>query len=148
MPILKVLQRSGLIALALAATSPATAHIIPIQELRQGVTMTPAQCAALPSTVWLVVQGRPFCIRYYLSSAGGSGPRPVVFLEGDKLGAFNTRTGVFKVDPQNDKDIDTDKLDTYATNLSKRNKTTAIYLGRPGLDGHFQQVVNVHRCFA
>ena len=135
MPSLKVLQRSGLIALALAATSPATAHIIPIQELRQGVTMTPAQCAALPSTVWLVVQGRLFCIRYYLSSAGGSGPRPVVFLEGDKLGAFNTRTGVFKVDPQNDKDIDTDKLDTYATNLSKRNKTTAIYLGRPGVDG-------------
>jgi hypothetical protein len=61
--------------------------------------------------------------------------RPVVFLEGDKLGAFNTRTGVFKVDPEKDKDIDTDKLDKYAENLSKRNKTTAIYLGRLGVDG-------------
>ena len=140
MPIFVSIQRrkgtaAALLGAALAAASPAAAHVIPIQELRHGIAMTSAQCAALPSTVWLVVQGRPFCIRYYLSTAGGTGARPVVFLEGDKLGAFNTRTGVFKADPTKDKDIDTDKLDKYAENLSKRNKTTAIYLGRLGVDG-------------
>lgn len=144
MPFFVSIQRRGLIAAviagaALAAAVPAAAHVIPLQELRQGVAMTPAQCASLPSTVWLVVQGRPFCIRYYLSNAGGQGTqlaaRPVVFLEGDKLGSFNTRTGVFKVEPGRDKDIDTDNLDKYAEGLSKRNKTTAIYLGRVGVDG-------------
>lgn len=144
MPFFVSIQRRGLIAAviagaALAAAVPAAAHVIPLQELRQGVAMTPAQCASLPSTVWLVVQGQPFCIRYYLSNAGGQGTqlaaRPVVFLEGDKLGSFNTRTGVFKVEPGKDKDIDTDNLDKYAEGLSKRNKTTAIYLGRVGVDG-------------
>src|SRR5688572_11525314 len=104
MPIFVSIQRrngtaAALLGAALTAASPAAAHVIPIQELRQGIAMTSAQCASLPSTVWLVVQGRPFCIRYYLSTAGGTGARPVVFLEGDKLGAFNTRTGVFKPDP-------------------------------------------------
>ncbi|WP_229266473.1 hypothetical protein [Leptospira sp. severe_002] len=148
MPVFVSIQRRGLIAAviagaALAAAVPASAHVIPLQELRQGVAMTPAQCASLPSTVWLVVQGRPFCIRYYLSNAGGQGAqqgtqlaaRPVVFLEGDKLGSFNTRTGVFKVEPGKDRDINTDNLDRYAEGLSKRNKTTAIYLGRVGVDG-------------
>jgi hypothetical protein len=140
MPILVSIQRRKVIAAAFAAALlapavPAVAHIIPIQELRNGVSMTPAQCATLPSTVWLVVQGRPFCIRYYLSTAGGTGTRPVVFLEGDKIGAFNTRTGTFKIEPDKDKDIDTDKLDKYAEGLSKRNKTAAIYLGRVGIDG-------------
>jgi hypothetical protein len=124
-----VLAGSALTAL------PVSAHVIPIKELRTGIAMTQAQCASLPSTVWLNLHGRAFCIRYYMSSAGGEGTRPVVFLEGDKLGAFNVRTGEYKIDPEKDKDIDTDNLDRIAEILSKRNKTTAIYFGRVGVDG-------------
>lgn len=132
-------QRAGLVAALFIgnafAAAPASADVIPLRELRAGIAMTQAQCASLPSTVWLNLHGRAFCIRYYLSSAGGEGTRPVVFLQGDKLGAFNIRTGEYKGDPEKDKDIDTDNLDRIAESLSKRNKTTAIYLGRVGLDG-------------
>lgn len=133
------LQRAGLIAAVLfgnaVAAAPARADVIPLRELRSGIAMTQAQCNGLPSAVWLQLQGRAFCIRYYLSTAGGEGTRPVVFLEGDKLGAFNIRTGEYKSDPAKDKDIDTDNLDRIAEILSKRNKTTAIYFGRVGVDG-------------
>jgi hypothetical protein len=100
----------------------------------RGIQMTPAQCAAIPSTMWLTVAGRQFCIRYYLSAAGGEGSRPVVFLQGDKLGRLNTRTGVFSPKP-NTKDVNTDNLKRFADRLSRTTRTTAIYLARVGLDG-------------
>ena len=70
-------------AWVLAAALPAQAHIVPVADMLRGIRMTPAQCAAIPMTVWLKVMGRDFCIRYYLSTAGGEGSRPVVFLQGD-----------------------------------------------------------------
>ena len=121
-------------AWVLAAALPARADIVPLADMLRGIHMTPAQCAAIPSTLWLTVNGRQFCIRYYLSTAGGEGLRPVVFLQGDKLGRLNTRSGVFSPRP-NDKDIDTDNFERFAERLSKATKATAIYLARVGLDG-------------
>ncbi|HEY5607848.1 MAG TPA: hypothetical protein VIM38_05885, partial [Alphaproteobacteria bacterium] len=121
-------------AWVLAAALPARADIVPLADMLRGIHMTPAQCAAIPSTLWLTVNGRRFCIRYYLSTAGGEGLRPVVFLQGDKLGRLNTRSGVFSPRP-NDKDIDTDNFERFAERLSKATKATAIYLARVGLDG-------------
>jgi hypothetical protein len=118
----------------LAAALPARAHIVPLADMLRGIDMTPAQCAAIPSTLWLTVNGRQFCIRYYLSTLGGDGSRPVVFLQGDKLGRLNTRSGVFSPRP-NDKDLDTDNFARIADKLSRATKTTAIYLARVGLDG-------------
>ena len=58
----------GALLLPLSAT-PAAGHIVPVSDMMRGIDMTAAQCAALPTTVWVVVSGRPFCIRYYLSNA-------------------------------------------------------------------------------
>ena len=79
--------------------------------------------------------GRNFCFRYYLSTAGGEGSRPVVYFPGDKLGRFNVHTGEFAPQPPDVKDIDTDDLQKNADGLSKQMKTTAIYFGRVGIDG-------------
>ena len=46
------------------------------------------RCAAIPQTVWVNAYGRDFCVRYYMSTAGGEGRRPVVFLQGDQFGAL------------------------------------------------------------
>ena len=121
-------------ALLVFAALPARAHIVPIADLLRGITITPVQCAALPQTVWLKVDGRDFCIRYYLSTAGGEGTRPVVFLQGDRLGRLNLKTGEFALGPR-DKDLDTDDFVRFADSLSKQSKTTAIYLARVGVDG-------------
>jgi hypothetical protein len=121
-------------ALLLAAALPARAHILPVADLIRGIAMTPAQCAALPQAVWLNVMGRDFCIRYYLSTAGGESTRPVVFLQGDRLGRLNLKTGEFTLGLR-DKDLDTDDFVRIADALSRQTQGAAIYLARPGLDG-------------
>jgi hypothetical protein len=114
--------------------SPAGAEVITASRMLHGITLTQAQCAAIPQTVWVTSFGRPFCVRYYLSTAGGDGPRPVVFLEGDKFGRLNLKTRVF-YETDKFKDVDTDRLMSTADGLSKSAGTTAIYLARIGVDG-------------
>ncbi len=129
---------AGLLAgatMAFVATLPASADIVPTVDMQQGIRITQAQCSALPSAVWLNVMGRDFCMRYYLSTAGGEGTRPVVFLQGDRLGRLNLKTGEYDPSRRNDKDVDTDDLALMAEQLSRQNKIPAIYLARPGIDG-------------
>ncbi|MBX9846535.1 MAG: hypothetical protein K2Z80_32480 [Xanthobacteraceae bacterium] len=140
-PILATLTAALLLP---GAAAPARAHIIPVADLIRGITVTQAQCAALPQAVWLngsgrefmgrEFMGREFCIRYYLSTAGGEGARPAVFLQGDRLGKLNLRTGEYTSSGR-DKDIDTDDFVRAAEALSRQTKGPAIYLARPGLDG-------------
>jgi hypothetical protein len=122
------------VPLVLVVSLPAQAHIVPVADMLRGITMTVAQCAAIPQAVWLNANGRDFCIRYYLSTAGGEGSRPVVFLQGDRLGKLNLKTGEFAPTPR-DRDLDTDNFVRAADSMSKQYKTTAIYLARAGLDG-------------
>jgi hypothetical protein len=130
--------RSSLTATALALplliATPARGEIIPAQQMAQGVSITPAQCAAFQFAVWVTAANRGFCIRYYVSTVGGQGPMPIVWLSGDKLGKVDVRTRRFK-DVRADQDVDTDRLQQQADNISKQAGTTAIYLARPGLDG-------------
>lgn len=119
---------------ALLAATGAPAEIFKKADLLRGITITHAQCEATLQTLWLNVHGRDFCVRYYLSTAGGEGPRPVVFLQGDELGKINRKTWTWS-DTSEAKDIDTDDIMKIADNFSKMTKTTAIYLARIGVDG-------------
>jgi len=80
-----------LAAAALAVTG-AGAEIIKKEDMLRGITTTHVQCAATAQTLWLNVDKQDFCVRYYLSTAGGEGTRPVVFLQGDHFGTLNLRT--------------------------------------------------------
>jgi hypothetical protein len=122
------------LALPLLAATPAKGEIIPAERMSRGITMTPTQCAAQPQAVWVTVSKQGFCIRYYVSTEGGQGKVPVVFLQGDRMGSYNRKTRKFaKVNK--DQDIDTDTLETMAKILSMQAKTTAIYLARVGVEG-------------
>jgi hypothetical protein len=120
--------------LVLVISMPAQAHVVSVADMLRGVTATPAQCAAIPHAVWLKADGRDFCIRYYLSTAGGESSRPVVFLQGDRLGKLNPQTGEF-APTSRDKDVDTESFTRTADSMSRQYKTTAIYLARAGIDG-------------
>lgn len=134
------LVRHSLAALALAlavpllASTPARGEIIPAAQMARGIPTSQTQCAAQPQTVWVTVAARSFCIRYYLSNAGGQGTTPVVWLSGDKLGRYDGKTRQFETRPD-ERDVDTALLERMAENLSKQAGTTAIYLARLGLDG-------------
>lgn len=124
-------------ASALACTllpGVARADTIRLADMLRGITVTQAQCAAIHQTVWVSVMEQDFCIRYYISTAGGEGKEPVVFLQGDKLGRLNTQSRVFEPRPE-EKDTDTSELIRFADGFSKAARTTAIYLARPGIDG-------------
>jgi hypothetical protein len=129
-----IVRLAAATALALSAAAPAHAHIVPLADMLHGIRMTPAQCASIPQTVWVNAMGRDYCIRYYLSTVGGEGARPVMFLQGDRFGRLDFRTGAFALGPR-DKDIDTDDFVRWADSMSKQYKTSAIYLARVGLDG-------------
>jgi hypothetical protein len=119
---------------ALTAATGAAADIIKKEDMLHGVTITRPQCAAIEQAVWLNVSGRDFCVRYYLSTAGGEGARPVAFLQGDYFGKLDPKTWTW-ADPSDAKDINTDDLMRMADGFSKMAKTTAIYLARIGVEG-------------
>jgi predicted esterase len=108
--------------------------MVSVEELARNKSVTQQQCAAIPQAVWVAVMGRNFCMRYYLSTAGGESSRPVVFLQGDLdcKPDLKTLTCSFGPDAQAE---NTDDLVKYADDVSKETKTTAIYLGRLGRDG-------------
>jgi hypothetical protein len=134
-PILMGLRLSAIaLAGALVAATGAAAEIFKTADLLRGITITHAHCEATPHTLWLNVHARDFCVRYYLSTAGGEGPRPVVFLDGDQLGKINTKTWTW-IDTSEAKDRDTDDIMKTADGFSKMTKTTVIYLARIGVDG-------------
>ena len=112
----------------------ARADLIKMTDIARGIVMTQAQCAALPQAVWINAMGRNLCMRYYLSTSGGEGSRPVVFLQGD-LGFLRDPVTRAWVAPPSLKDTNTDDLIKYADQISKRQKTTGIYLARMGRDG-------------
>jgi hypothetical protein len=133
---------AGAVALALLAfiAAPAGANTsregesFDPMDMARGITMTQAQCAALPTAVWVRAMGRDFCIRYYISTAGGEGRRPVVFLQGDKSWRYDSRAQSFVV-PPNTKRYSAANFMKMADGFSKAAGTTAIYLARPGVDG-------------
>jgi hypothetical protein len=138
--------RASLAATVLAAAgfaaAPAGADIIKKEDALRGVTMTRAQCAAIEQAVGLNIYGQDFCVRYYLSTAGGEGSRPVVFWNGDSNGPLNiTRDGSGNVvrrdwsNPSRAQDVNTDSFMEIADDFSKMAKTTAIYVGRIGVEG-------------
>ena len=108
------------VVLGLSAAVPARGEMVPMAVYGAGNVITQPQCAAIGQAVWVTAMGRQFCMRYYLSTAGGEGARPVIFLQGDAPGTDEETT---------------DSLFKYADQMSLQQKTTAIYLARMGRDG-------------
>lgn len=126
------------VGLAIAASlasfgAPAHADIVRAADMLRGIQMTEAQCASRPQTVWVRVAEQEFCIRYYLSTAGGRGREPLVFLRGDTFGRLELN-GAFSGAAEA-KDVDTTRFEKIADLISEEAGVPAIYLGRVGLDG-------------
>jgi hypothetical protein len=137
----------------LFATAGAPAEIIKRDDMARGTMTNRPECMAKPMAVYVRVDDQEFCVRYYVSTVGGTGRRPVVFLQGDYFGSVDVSAWRW-VDPANDKargvinepfeqDVNTDDLVKNADAFSKLAKTPAIYLARIGVDG--SSGFHVHR---
>jgi PAN domain-containing protein len=125
---------AALLALLVPASS-AAADIIRWQDMYGGIVMNQTQCAAIPQAVWVSPNGRSFCMRYYLSNAGGQSERPVVFLGGDAPWASMADQEKAPPPEAHFNDSNTDSLVQSADRISRDQETTAILLARLGLDG-------------
>lgn len=108
--------------------------MITVDQTTHGSVVSEAQCAKTPQTVWVSAMGQSLCMRYFLSSVGGTGMTPVVFLQGD-LDCKADLKNLTCTFPPGAKGVNTDNLAAYADGISKTDGTTAIYLGRMGRDG-------------
>lgn len=141
-----VLGCGMLLVAALAASSPARAETISARDMLRGTESTPEACGRIRDAVWVMAYGHGFCMRYYVSSAGGQSDQPAVYLSGDKptfdtlhenvrSGKHRSRASKNSNQERRAEDVDTAELADNARNLSRRTGTTAIVLGRMGLDG-------------
>jgi pimeloyl-ACP methyl ester carboxylesterase len=122
------------LCLPLLAPAPAGAELISLADLSRDKVVSAQQCAASPQSVFVAVAAHGYCVRYYLSTAGGQGARPVVFLQGDMPCRADLRTMTCTFD-HGWIDLRTEDLQRYADNVSRQQRTTAIYLARVGRDG-------------
>ena len=56
----------------------------------RGVVVSETKCQEIVAAVWVQVDGRGYCVRYFMSNAGGSRDTPLVFFNGDIV---DTRNG-------------------------------------------------------
>jgi pimeloyl-ACP methyl ester carboxylesterase len=101
-------------------------------DLLHGKKITEAECAALPSAVWVVVEGQQECIRYFHSAAGGRGPEVIVRLSQDLVstngrGEVKPHDYYIKSTPSQTQD--------FAANWSRNFGLPYLQLGRPGTYG-------------
>ncbi len=54
-----------------------------LDTLQHGVILSETQCGALPSAVWLQVDGRGFCVRYWISTGSGVKDETLVYIHPD-----------------------------------------------------------------
>jgi Prolyl oligopeptidase family len=62
-----------------------------VDTLTRGIVLNKAQCNALETAVWVTVEGRTYCVRYWLSAAGGQGDAALVYIHADVGGRDRER---------------------------------------------------------
>jgi dienelactone hydrolase len=101
-------------------------------DLVHGKKITEAECAALPSAVWVDVEGQRECIRYFHSAAGGGGSEVIIRLSQDLVstngrGEVKPHDYYIKATPAQTQDLTA----TWSRNFG----LPYLHLGRPGTYG-------------
>jgi len=101
-------------------------------ELLRGKRITQVECAALPGAVWAAVDQQGECIRYYHSTAGGSGAEVLVFFSAE-VASTNARGEVKPYDFYVKRTPAA--LQERIAGSSRTLRMPYLYLGRPGSYG-------------
>ena len=97
-------------------------------ELTEGSTGDPGQCAGLPLAVWVTVDGKGDCIRFHGTTLGPhSNPDVLVYLSGDRLAGRRILGGYEKESP--------DSLQRDADRWARDSGLPYLFLARPGTYG-------------
>jgi dienelactone hydrolase len=112
----------------------ATAKATPLSSDRDmvtGVSVTEADCRALTGRLWVRVENRGFCVRFWLSTAGGSRDEALVAFHGDIGAMIDGKLQLSKAaKPTSD-----GKLQNAADYGSRLYWGPYIWIARPGAFG-------------
>lgn len=119
-------------AAAPGTTSGFSTETFSAADLLTGTRLSEAACAALPTAVWVIVAGRGECIRYYHSTAGGSGSEALVYFSPDVVssngrGEITPKEIYLKASPA--------QQQAASASWSKHVRLPYVLLGRPGTYG-------------
>ncbi|MET4736691.1 pimeloyl-ACP methyl ester carboxylesterase [Bradyrhizobium japonicum] len=112
---------SGLFAASVSA------EMFPPETLLSGYTVSEQACKAQSSSVWVVVDGKGDCIRYYAAGlSSGSNKYAIFYLHGDRLWGAN---------PISYDDNDSAKQQAKIDDIQKEVGLPFIMVARPGTYG-------------
>jgi pimeloyl-ACP methyl ester carboxylesterase len=102
-----------------------------VETLTRGVAISEPQCPVGGEALWVTVTGRGFCVKYWMSVAGGKGNEPLVYIHGDIGGTSAGKTYL------NDygKQLTSGQLHLHARSWSRRYRGPYIAIGRVGALG-------------
>jgi hypothetical protein len=83
---MSIFTRTALLSFGLAVAIGAAAEATPLSSDRDmvtGVSVTEADCRGLSGRLWVRAENRGFCVRFWLSTAGGSRDEALVAFNGD-----------------------------------------------------------------
>src|SRR4051794_15454353 len=86
MSLLKIITHTAVLLFGFAVAIGATAEAAPLasdRDMVTGVSVTEADCRALAGRLWVRADNRGFCVRFWLSTAGGSKDEALVAFHGD-----------------------------------------------------------------
>lgn len=100
-----------------------------VEDLLSGTTSTQPQCQAIGTAVWVTVDGKGDCIRFYAANLR-AGPNPVVlvFFHGDVLDGRRVLSAYDRASPDSVQKI-------VAAWSAESGNLPAIYIARPGTYG-------------
>src|SRR6476659_2903741 len=86
MTLMRLFTRTAVLSFGFAVAIGAAAEATPLasdRDLVTGVSVTEADCRALTGRPWVRAENRGFCVRFWLSMAGGSKDEALVAFHGD-----------------------------------------------------------------
>ena len=131
---MKIFTRTAVLSFGFAVAIGAAAEAQPLstdRDMVTGVSVTEADCRALSGRLWVRVENRGFCVRFWFSTAGGSKDEALVAFDGD-IGA--------KIDgkPQlveQARAVSDESLQKAANNGSRLYRGPYFLIARPGTFG-------------
>ena len=111
-----------------------------IKLLRDGLRLTERQCTALPTALWLRLDGRAFCTRYWIARQAAADRTALVLLHGDVGRRVNGRYRLDDEDRFTAADVQYE-----ARAVARILPGYGIVLGRPGTYGSSGHHLNDRR---
>ena len=130
MALMKIFPRTAVLSFGFAVAIGAAAEAQPLstdRDMVTGVSVTEADCRALSGRLWVRAENRGFCVRFWLSTAGGSKDEALVAFHGDIGGMIDGKPQLLEpARPVSDESLqkaaDTDRVSIGARTSGLRGR--------------------------